>query len=332
MYPRATTLLSLLALSSLLFTTTEAAECTDTETTTAESIWAAAATTSACAPYVTQTDPVFVNAPCTATDCVAVVEGVAKDLPDCTFSGINNKIEVQNALTACNGGETADAGSLTAVTDAPQATTATDSTAISSSASTSSSSDLIPASTTSSTSCTPTEIKKLWNSYVATATSDECASDSVVNGDNIQILTDCDSNCIDTIRGLADELPNCFYDYEYINKKQVVLDALDGCNGSSSTVALTLIPDTAVDFSSSAGSEVSASSSKVSSSSSSSGSIAAGSSDMSGSNQLRSGDGPSDATLDSSTGGSGSNGSPARTSELHLGVSLLVGMIVFFMS
>ncbi|KAE9223990.1 hypothetical protein PF004_g12353 [Phytophthora fragariae] len=79
--------MALLALLVLVPTIVDAAECTDAEAANADSVWAAAANTSACSPYVTQT------APCTATDCVAVVEGVAKNLPDCTFSGINNKIE-----------------------------------------------------------------------------------------------------------------------------------------------------------------------------------------------------------------------------------------------
>ncbi|KAE8976692.1 hypothetical protein PR003_g28654 [Phytophthora rubi] len=102
--------MALLALLVLVPTIVDAAECTDAEAANADSVWAAAANTSACSPYVTQTNPVYVNAPCTATDCVAVVEGVAKNLPDCTFSGINNKIEVQNALTQCNGGDVKDAG------------------------------------------------------------------------------------------------------------------------------------------------------------------------------------------------------------------------------
>ncbi|KAK1946888.1 hypothetical protein P3T76_002440 [Phytophthora citrophthora] len=327
-------LLSLLTLSSLLFITTEAAECTDAESATAESIWVSAAQTSACAPYVTQTSPVFVNAPCSATACVAVVEGVAKDLPDCTFNGINNKIEVQNALTSCNGGATADAGSLTAATDAPQGTTATDSSTTASSASTSSSSALTPVSTTSTTSCTTSEIKTLWKAYVDAATSDECSSESVINEESIQILADCGSKCIDAIGNLAYELPNCSYDYESLNKKQEVLDAFKGCDGSASSVTLTVTPDPTVDLSSSTGSEVSAPemSSSSSSSSSSSGSVVAGSNDMSGSNQLRSGDQPSNQATDSSTGGSGSNASPARTDELQLWISLLTGMIVFFLS
>ncbi|KAG7376623.1 hypothetical protein PHYPSEUDO_013036 [Phytophthora pseudosyringae] len=312
MRSRRSGLLSLLIPLALFFTTSSAAECTNAEAASAESIWAAAAVTSACSPYVTQTDPVYVNAPCSATDCVAVVEGVAGDLPDCTFSGINNKIEARNALTACSGGDTEDAGSLMVATDAPATATGPDSSTFSS---TGSSSALTPASTASATGCTTTEIKRMWNLYVATATSEECAPDAVVNGDNVQILAQCATNCTDMVKGLADELPNCFYDYEYINKKQDVQDQLDGCDGSATSVSVSLIPDSAVEFSSSSGSSAP---------------VPGGS--TSGSDQLHSGDEPSDTTVDSSNVGIGSNTSPPREEKLHLWVSLLAAIVVPFLS
>ncbi|ETM46001.1 hypothetical protein L914_09055 [Phytophthora nicotianae] len=122
----------LLSLASLSLVT-NAAECTDSEATYANSLWEDAAATSACAQYVVATNPVYINAPCTATDCVGVMEGVAENLPSCTFSGVSNKIELQNALTVCNGGNTEDAGSPTTVTEAPITPTSTTSTSMSSS-------------------------------------------------------------------------------------------------------------------------------------------------------------------------------------------------------
>lgn len=80
---------------------TNAAECTDAEVQTSQNIWGWAATTSACAQYAVGDS--FVSAPCTALSCVAVMEQVGEQLPDCTVSGVNNKIEVQNAMTVCNG-------------------------------------------------------------------------------------------------------------------------------------------------------------------------------------------------------------------------------------
>ncbi|KAF1774782.1 hypothetical protein GQ600_20416 [Phytophthora cactorum] len=271
-------------------------------------------------------DPVYVNAPCTATDCVNVVEGVANDLPDCTFNGLNHKIQVQNALTACIGGEIEDAGSLTAATDAP---TATDSSTVSPSTSSASSSALTPEATTIAMDayCNTSEIINLWNLYVATATSEECASDSVVNGGNIEIIAQCNTNCMEAIRGLADELPDCFYDYEYINKKQYVLDQLDGCDGSATTINISLLPDNAVDYSSSSG----FGSAAGFSSSSGSNALMAGDS-ASGSEQLNSENNPSDNTLGSSSGKSGSNASPPRGGKVLSWVSLMAVVVAAFMS
>nr|ABB55956.1 elicitin-like protein RAL13J [Phytophthora ramorum] len=244
----------------LFFSTTNAAECTDSETTYANSVWAAAAATSACAPYVTQTEPVYVNAPCTATDCVTVVEGVAKNLPDCTYSGINNKIEVQNALTSCNGGDTEDAGTLT--TDAPASTTATSEvdsgTSTSSSSSltpsatasiapiSNSSSSLTPASTASTTSCTTTEVTSISNLFNSTAKSAECTADSNINSSSVDISTSCASYCTDRVSDLAEELPDCYYDYMHTNIKAHVLEEIGGCTISvTANVSTTFYPDSA---------------------------------------------------------------------------------------
>ncbi|KAG3076191.1 hypothetical protein PI124_g20322 [Phytophthora idaei] len=317
---------ALLLSLTLLFWTGEAAECTAAEGASTTSIWVAAAATSACSPYVVQTDPVYVNAPCTATDCVNVVEGVANDLPDCTFNGLNHKIQVQNALTACIGGEIEDAGSLTAATDAP---TATDSSTVSPSTSSASSSALTPEATTIAMDayCNTSEIINLWNLYVTTATSEECASDSVVNGGNIEIIAQCNTTCTEAIRGLADELPDCFYDYEYINKKQYVLDQLDGCDGSATTVNISLLPDNAVDYSSSSG----FGSAAGFSSSSGSNALMAGDS-ASGSKQLNLENNPSDNTLGSSSGKSGSNASPPRGGKVLSWVSLMAAVVAALMS
>ncbi|KAG7376622.1 hypothetical protein PHYPSEUDO_013035 [Phytophthora pseudosyringae] len=309
---------ALLVSLALLFWVGESAECSDAEAASTESIWAAAAATSACSPYVTQMDPIYVNAPCTATDCVAVVEGVAVGLPDCTFGGVNNKIEVQNALTSCNGGSTEDAGSPTMVTDAPAATGSSSqmgsNTTLASSAS---SSALTPVSTESSASCTTAEVKNMLDLYVSTARTDACAEDAIVDGYGVDILTECDSNCAGKIRGLADDLPNCFYDYEYMNKKEDMLNQLDICEGTGGYVSATIYPDSITEFASSTGSELDSQSDAASSS-----------------NLPRSGDDPSDTTSDSSNVGIKSNTSPPRACEekLHLLVSLVAAVAVAFVS
>ncbi|KAG6960869.1 hypothetical protein JG688_00009364 [Phytophthora aleatoria] len=336
-----------LQLLALLSSVTDAVECTDSEAAYAGTLWDDAGTTSACAQYVVATNPVYIDAPCTATDCVGVMEGVAENLPSCTFSGVSNKIELQNALTVCNGGDTEDAGSPTAVTDAPITSSSTTPTPTSSSAtdctteeytstedlydaaaatsacspySTSSSvlvsfdtpcsatdcinvlvqlaadlpdclydganqkteltdnlgfctdtatevdsstpastsgttsSSPTPASTASSTGCTTTEVKDMWDLYVSTVTSDKCASESTVNGYSIFIFTSCDSECADKVKDLAEALPNCYYEYEFMNKKQDVLAELDDCEESSSYhISVTIIPDSSIEFASSFG-------------------------------------------------------------------------------
>ncbi|ETP44077.1 hypothetical protein F442_09291, partial [Phytophthora nicotianae P10297] len=320
--PLLTILLSLALLSSV----TDAAECTDSEAAFADMLWEGAAETSACKEYVVSTDPVSIDAPCSDTDCLAVVEAVAEGLPSCTFDGVSNKIELQNALTVCNGGDIEDAGSPTFVTEPPTTSTTSPSTSLSTTDCTldqeystedlydeaaatsacspySSSSSLLvtfdtpcsatdcidvmvqlaadlpdclydgsnqkteltdnlgvclddaeaavdsatptatssddttsssptPASTASDESCSPSEVNDMWELYIYAATSDECVSDSTVNGYSVFIFTSCDSECVDTIKYLAETLPNCYYNYDYINKKQEVLEGLIDCEES----------------------------------------------------------------------------------------------------
>lgn len=344
---------SLLALLSLalLFTAVNAAECTDSEATYAASLWDSAATSPACSSYVTQFDPVYIDAPCTATSCISYMEVAAENLPACTYNGVSNKIELQNALTACNGGDTEDAGSPTTVTDAPATTTTTtptptsssttdcttdeyqstedlydaaaassacseyatsssllvtfyapcsatdcvavltqlaadlpdclydganqkteltdnlgictddstgevdSSTPVSTSSDSTSTTSSTPASTASNTGCTSTEVNEMWNLYVSTAESDECADDSTVNGYSVYIFTSCSSDCADKVKDLAEALPNCYYDYESMNKKQDMLEELDDCDVSSSYyISVTLYPDSSIEFASSSAS------------------------------------------------------------------------------
>ncbi|KAG3106313.1 hypothetical protein PI125_g13223 [Phytophthora idaei] len=349
-----------LRLLALLSSVTDAAECTDSEAAYAGTLWDDVGATSACAQYVVATNPVYIDALCTATDCVGVMEGVAENLPSCTFSGVSNKIELQNALTVCNGGDTEDAGSPTAVTDAPITSSSTTPTPTSSSATDctteeyTSTEDLYdaaaatsacsPYSTSSSvlvsfdTPCSATDCIDVLvqlaadlpdclydganqkteltdNLGVCTDTRfqhagvdirynivvtyagvdgfqhgfDKCASESTVNGYSIFIFTSCDSECADKVKDLAEALPNCYYEYEFMNKKQDVLAELDDCEESSSYhISVTIIPDSPIEFASSA------------------------SSSESDSEPLLSGD-PIDTTLDSSTVGSADSAAVSKT-------------------
>ncbi|KAG6587294.1 elicitin-like protein SOL13A [Phytophthora cinnamomi] len=407
-------LLTFLSLA-MLVAIANAAECTNSEATYSDSLWDAAAASSACSAYVTQINPVYIDAPCTATSCVSYMESVAENLPGCTYSGVSNKIELQNALTACNGGDTANAGPPTTVTDAPDTSTSTttttnttptptsssttdctadeyqstedlynaaaassacspystsssllvtfytpcsatdcvavltqlasdlpdclydganqkteltdnlsictddttgkvdSSTPVSTSSGSTSTTSPTPASTASSTGCTTTEVNDMWDLYVSTAESDECADDSTVNGYSVYIFTSCSSDCADKIKDLAEALPNCYYDYEFMNKKQDVLEELDDCEESSNYyISVTLYPDSTIE---------SASSSAPSG--------------VSDSEPLVSGGDPADTTLDASTVGQvGQSAVPPLVSAGLLRrtaiASLLMGAILAF--
>ncbi|KAF1774783.1 hypothetical protein GQ600_20417 [Phytophthora cactorum] len=200
----------------------------DGEYTSTEDLYDAAAATSACSPYSTSSSVlVSFDTPCSATDCINVLVQLAADLPDCLYDGANQKTELTDNLGVCT--DTA---------------TEVDSHAQHASRS-----------TASSTGCTTTEVKNMWDLYVSTATSDKCASESTINGYSIFIFTSCDSECADKVKDLAEALPNCYYEYEFMNKKQDVLAELDDCEESSSYhISVTIIPDSSIEFASSASS------------------------------------------------------------------------------
>jgi DNA-binding FrmR family transcriptional regulator len=210
-------------------TSSSTTDCTADEYQSVEDLYDAAAATDACSPYAsTSTLLVSIAGPCTATDCVAVMTQLAADLPDCLYDGANEKTELTDSLSVCTDDTTSEVDSST-----PVATSAS-----------------IPASTASSTSCTTTEVQDMWDQYVSTALSDECAADSSVGVYSVNIFTSCGSDCADKIKDLAEELPNCYYDYDLENKKQDVLEELEGCDESSSYISVTVYPDSTVEFTS----------------------------------------------------------------------------------
>ncbi|KAK1946885.1 hypothetical protein P3T76_002437 [Phytophthora citrophthora] len=264
-----------LALSLLQVNLVNAAECTDAEWQSSQSIWSWAATTSACAQYAVGTS--FVSAPCSAKSCVSVMEQVGEQLPDCTVSGVNNKIEVQNAMTVCNGEDTieTDAPFVSPPTAAPLITTAPivtsapfqtlaplstlaprpggDTSGTSTTATTattaltstdgsvdwnlgsSSSSTPSPVATSSTTSCTTSEVSNLVSLYTEAAKSSFCTPDSTLSSYSVYIFTKCGSSCATQLKTLAEDVPNCYYDYESSNKKAPLLKQIDDCTGPSPT-------------------------------------------------------------------------------------------------
>ncbi|KAE8890476.1 hypothetical protein PF003_g25655 [Phytophthora fragariae] len=265
-----------------------------------EDLYDTAAASSACSPYATSSSLlVTFYASCSATDCVAVLTQLAADLP------ANQKAELNDNLSVCTADTTGEVDSSTPVSTSSDSTSPT------------------PASTASSTGCTTTEANEMWDLYVSTAQSDECADDSTVNGYSVYIFTSCSSDCADKVKDLAEALPNCYYSYELINKKQDVLEELDDCEESSNYyISVTLYPDSTIEFASSS----------ASSGESDTEPLVSG--DTSNSEPLVSG-GPADTTLDSSAVGQvgGSAASPRASADLlqfTVTPSLLAGVILVF--
>ncbi|KAG7394080.1 hypothetical protein PHYBOEH_005859 [Phytophthora boehmeriae] len=153
-------------------------------------------------------------------------------LSDCTYDGVNNKIEVQNGLVSCTGGDTKDPGSPT--TNAPSATGRPTTTAPP------------PTATVSNPDCVTNEIN-MTDQFTAAAKSDECAANSSVSATAIVISTLCDSSCASKLEELASSLPNCSYGYQSKNLTSDLLTQLDGCVGAndSYSINVTISPEEA---------------------------------------------------------------------------------------
>eukprot|EP00644_Phytophthora_capsici_P007383 jgi/Phyca11/506685/fgenesh2_kg.PHYCAscaffold_21_\ len=206
------------------------------------------------------------------------MEQVGEQLPDCTVSGVNNKIEVQNAMTVCNGEDTieTDAPFVSPPTAAPLITTApivtsapfqtlaplstlaprpggdasgTSGTTTTAPTSTDgsvdwslgSSSTSSPAASSSTTSCTTSEVSTLVSLYTETAKSSSCAPDATLSSYSVYIFTKCGSSCATKLKTLANDVPNCYYDYESSNKKTSLLKQIDDCSGPTATYISTTV-------------------------------------------------------------------------------------------
>ncbi|KAG7383759.1 hypothetical protein PHYBOEH_009805 [Phytophthora boehmeriae] len=219
--------------------TASAAECTAAEAEHDEQQWAAAAASSACAPYARGNT--YFSGPCDATDCLAVLTEMLASLSDCTYSGVSNKIEVQNGLAACTGDDIKNPGSPT--TDAPSTTSPPSTTKPPTTTAPS------PAATASNTDCVANEIASIKDLFTAAATSDECAADSSVSATAIVISTLCGSSCASKLEELANSLPNCYYGYQSENIKSDLLTQLDGCVGAddSYSISVSVSPEETTD-------------------------------------------------------------------------------------
>ncbi|RLN72170.1 hypothetical protein BBJ28_00005977 [Nothophytophthora sp. Chile5] len=209
--------------------------CTTAEAQSVVDLYVTAATSSACSPYNASTSAlVAIYSPCSAADCVAVMTQLAEDLPDCYQDDISEKSELTEGLKVCV---------LDPSSDADGSTPTLNSTSASSS---SSSTETFP-----NVNCTTSEVIDTWSLSNSTATSSECAADSIAVV-SVFIDTLCTSACAKNLQALAEELPNCYYAYRELNMKEELLSNIDACDKYPS-ISFTLILDPAVEATSSGG-------------------------------------------------------------------------------
>jgi hypothetical protein len=229
--------------------------CDNDQVDTIMELYTAAAQSDACDEYSTvYTDYVYIYWPCSATDCSAEVAGMVDELPSCIEDGENVKTYVESL--SCYGTSTVDDETEAPSTDSTGTSATSDtpepvgtgipgdpSSASSDSYTTAPSSDYTyaPIASGDSTSasysydsCSTSEVADMASQYYDTATSSACDADSSVTviGDRyfIYIYTLCSSDCASSLRDLDEELPDCYYDYEAINKKEELAEALTVCD------------------------------------------------------------------------------------------------------
>lgn len=234
--------------------------CDNDQHDTVMSLYTAAAQSDACAEYsYVSSTYVSITWPCSATSCSAVIADMADQLPSCIEDGENVKTYAQNLdCYSSNDVDETEAPSTDTTTDTstdsttpePTATEAPfDATSASSDWSTpepsyddytyapatfEGSPSSYSASSYSYDSCSTSEVSDMASQYYDTATSSACDSYSTVSNLGsyyyIYIYTPCSSDCASSLRDLDDELPDCYYDYEFTNKKKELAEALTVCD------------------------------------------------------------------------------------------------------
>ncbi|RLN66953.1 hypothetical protein BBJ28_00007178 [Nothophytophthora sp. Chile5] len=201
----------------------DAAECTDSEVLYAVELYEAAANASACAPYATVTSSqVYISGPCSVTSCLEIMQFVASKLPDCEYSGVNEKQELETSLTACSSGSAA-----ASATSAPSSASSGGSSSTNTVGSTS-------ASSWSSTVCTTDERQSVIDLYAAAANTSDCAPYASATNGQMTIYSPCSASlCISVMTELSKTLPDC--ECGGINEKQQLTTGLAVCSGGSST-------------------------------------------------------------------------------------------------
>jgi hypothetical protein len=183
-------------------------ECTSAEASATATLYLGAASLSACEPYTIMdaaTMTVYIYAPCSATQCVAVMAAMLEQLPDCYSDGVNLKDDIAQSLASCSSGESSAVDGFS--------------------------------SRSSSLECTYDEVSSLADLTDAIVTSTECESYVTVTTAAWYIAVPCSATaCLSTLDAAVDQMPDCEFEGE--NYKQELGQQQQACVdvvGSSET-------------------------------------------------------------------------------------------------
>ncbi|KAG2766825.1 hypothetical protein PC129_g10256 [Phytophthora cactorum] len=179
-------------------------ECSIADASTTADLYLEAASSPACGEYVAMdesTMTVFIYAPCSATQCVAVMETMVEQLPDCYTDEVNVKQDVLQSLTSCIGSSSAAGASQP----------------------------------NSGGECTDDEVSSLAylaNSIVA---SKECEAYVIATATDWYIQVPCSARtCLETMENAVQQMPDC--EFEGMNyKKELGLEQQSCVNSGSAS-------------------------------------------------------------------------------------------------
>ncbi|EGZ11520.1 hypothetical protein PHYSODRAFT_516499 [Phytophthora sojae] len=190
-------------------------ECTRVEASTTAQLYWEAAGSSACGPYSSMDESsmeVYINAPCSTTQCLSVMGTLVEQLPDCYSSGVNLKQDVMKSLASCTGDDSL--------------------------------------SSRSSDECSNSEVSSLAYLTNSIVTSSECSLYVMSTSTEWYIAVPCSATaCLSTLASVVRQMPYC--QYEGVNYREELglqqSSCLTGNGDDSSTDSLrTQAPDASV--------------------------------------------------------------------------------------
>lgn len=174
-------------------------DCSGPEVTTVANVYLAAVLSSACQQYVT-TDAsgyTYISAPCSATQCLAIMENMAEQLPDCYEDGVNLKDDIVQSLASCSYSSGASADPSTAASQ-----------------------------------CTSSQVSSLAYLTNTLVLSGDCKQYVTATSTEWYIAVPCDATkCLSTVAELVQQMPDC--EFEGTNYKEELSLQWQSCSGDS---------------------------------------------------------------------------------------------------